>query len=133
MKIRGIKSFCKKNHIEILVLFGSASTGETHHLSDIDIAVKYKRGVKASKLKLIYDLDDFFYGKSIDVVVVTPDTDPLLLHEIFSKGTPLYQSRKGLFEEEQLRAWKLYLDTGAIQKMNAKYLIKYMKKVRHVA
>ena len=133
MKIRGIKGFCKDNKIELLVLFGSGCTGKTHSASDIDIAVKCKHGIRVSKLKLIYKLDDFFSGKSIDLVVLTPDTDPLLLYEIFCRGTSVYESRKGLFEKEKLRAWKLYLDTEKIRKMNEKYLKNYVKKVSDVA
>lgn len=115
------------------MLFGSYSSGKTHLSSDVDIAVKCKHGIKVSKLKLIYKLDDFFDGKSIDLVVLTPDTDPLLLHEIFFKGTPAYESRKGLFEKEKLRAWKLYLDTEKIRKMNEQYLKNFVKKASHVA
>lgn len=133
MKIRGIKSFCKENNIELLVIFGSYSTGKTHLSSDVDLAVKCKHGIKVSKLKLIYNLDDFFDGKSIDLVVLTSDTDPLLLHEIFFKGIPVYESRKGLFEKEKLRAWKLYLDTDKIRKMNERYLKNFVKKISHVA
>jgi predicted nucleotidyltransferase len=51
--------------------------------SDVDIAVKCKHGARVSKLELIYRLDDFIDGRSIDLVVLTADTDPLLLHDIF--------------------------------------------------
>lgn len=132
MKIRGIKGFCRNNDIQLLVMFGSGSTGATHPESDIDMAVKREHGTRISKLKLMYQLDDFFSGKHIDLVVLTPDTDPLLLYEIFCKGKPVYESKKGLFEKEKLRAWKLYLDTGHIRRMNEKYLKNFVKKVSHV-
>ncbi|MEN8262381.1 MAG: nucleotidyltransferase domain-containing protein [Nitrospirota bacterium] len=132
MKIRGIKSFCKENKIDLLLLFGSGSTGKTHAASDIDIAVKFKHGNKVSKLKLVYKLEDFFKGKNIDLVILTSDTDPLLLYEMFFRGTPVYEAKKGLFEKEKLRAWKLYLDTDKIRKMNDKYLENFVKKVHYV-
>jgi predicted nucleotidyltransferase len=40
MKFGGIKGFCKENNIELLLLFGPGTTGKTHPVSDIDIAVK---------------------------------------------------------------------------------------------
>lgn len=133
MKIRGVKSFCRENNIELLVLFGSSVTDKTHPASDMDLAVKYKHCVKVPKLKLIYKLEGFFNDRNIDLVVLTQNTDPLLLHEIFSKGTPVYESKKGLFVNEMLRAWNLYLDTEKIRKVNETYLNKYVKRACHVA
>ena len=118
MKIRGIKGFCRANNIELLILFGSGVTGKTHPSSDIDIAVKLKKGVGIQKLELIYKLDDVFNGKSIDLVVLGPDTDPLLLHEIFFNGTPVYEKKDGMYKQDKLRSWKLYLDTEKIREVN---------------
>ena len=133
MKIRGIKSFCKENDIELLVIFGSSSDNETETARDIDIAIILKKGIRPSKLDLIYKLDDFCDGKKIDLVILTVDTDPLLLHEIYSNGKCIYEKKEGIFEKERLRAWKLYLDTEKIRTMRSKYLRKYSRKVSHVA
>jgi predicted nucleotidyltransferase len=133
MEKRGIKSFCRENGIDLLVLFGSSATNRTHIESDMDVAVKCGENIKISRLRMIYELDGFFNGKKIDLVLLSPDTDPLLLYEIFCNGKCLYESRKGLFKKEKLRAWKLYLDTGKIRKMNEKYLKNYVKKVSRVA
>ncbi|GBE41056.1 MAG TPA: nucleotidyltransferase domain-containing protein [Nitrospirae bacterium] len=133
MKIRGIKTFCKTHGIDLLVLFGS-SAGNKHEISrDIDLAVKLKKGTNISKLDLIYKLDDFFMGKKIDLVLLTADTDPLLLYEIFMKGVCLFEQKKNLFEMDKLRAWKLYLDTDKIRNMRGKYLKNFVRKVSDVA
>ena len=130
---RGIKSFCRENGFDLLVLFGSSAADRTHIESDMDVAVKCSENTKISRLQMIYELDDFFNGKKIDLVLLSPDTDPLLLYEIFCNGKCLYESRKGLFTKEKLRAWKLYLDTDKIRKMNKKYLKDFVKKVSRVA
>ncbi|MBI4849168.1 MAG: nucleotidyltransferase domain-containing protein [Nitrospirae bacterium] len=96
MKPKGIGKFCRENNIELLVLFGSGATETTHAGSDIDLAVLLKRGSRISKLRLIGGLDELFNGKNIDLVVLTIDTDPLLLYEIFSHGKPLYESAEAL-------------------------------------
>ncbi len=133
MKIRGIKNFCKENGIDLLVLFGSSASDKPETSRDTDLAVKLKEGFNISKLDLIYKLDDFFMGKKIDLVLLTVDTDPLLLYEIFMKGACLFESKKDLFEKDKLRAWKLYLDTGKIRDMRENYLKDFVRKVSHVA
>lgn len=133
MKIKGVKNFCKKNGIELLVLFGSSAGDKPETSRDIDLAVKFKEGVCISKLDLIYKLDDFFKGKNIDLVLLTADTDPLLLYEIFMKGVCLFEKKKNIFEKDKLRAWKLYLDTKKIRDMRGKYLKDFVRKVSHVA
>jgi predicted nucleotidyltransferase len=133
MKDKEIQEFCKENKIELLILFGSHASEETHPKSDIDVAVKFKRGTEISKLELIYKLDDLFNGKSIDLVVLTTDTDPLLLYEIFFNGRPLYEKDPDIFEKEKLRAWKLYLDTEKLRVIQKQYLKKFAEKASDVA
>jgi predicted nucleotidyltransferase len=132
MKNKEIQSFCKENNIELLILFGSHASGETDPASDIDVAIKFKWGNEISKLELIYKLDDLFNGRSIDLVVLTADTDPLLLYEIFFNGRSLYEEDQGIFEKEKLRAWKLYLDTEKLRVMQKQYLKKFVEKVSDV-
>jgi predicted nucleotidyltransferase len=128
-----IKKYCIDNNIRLLVLFGSHATGKVHNKSDMDVAVRLMKGHKVSKLKLIYGLGGFFKDKNIDLVILTKDTDPVLLYEIFFNGKPLYEYKKGIFINEQLRAWKLNIDTRKIRSMNEKYLKDSIRKVSNVA
>jgi len=128
-----ISSFCEEEHIELLVLFGSCAGGRVHPESDVDVAVKIKGGTAISKLELIGRLSDVFEGKEIDLVVLTGDADPLLLYEIFFRGRLLYEARPGIFENERLRAWKLYLDTEGIRNMRRDYLKGFAEKFGNIA
>lgn len=128
-----IGPFCRENNIELFVLFGSHASGMVHHGSDIDVAIKMKRGVSVSKLDLLFRLGGISGDKEIDLVVLADDTDPLLLYEIFKNGQALYEERKGIFVEEKLRAWKLYLDTERLRKMQRDYLRKFGEKASNVA
>ncbi len=127
-----IEDFCKNNNVELLVLFGSQAGEKERPASDVDLAVKMRSGVELSKLDLIYNLGGPFEGKEIDLVVLTIDTDPVLLNEIFSRGKPLYEERPGSFEEEKLRAWKLYLDTEKLRLMQKEYLKRFAEKLGNV-
>lgn len=133
MKNREIRSFCEENNIELLILFGSHASGEIHPESDIDVAVKLRKGAEASKLELIYQLDSLLNGKDIDLVIFTNDTDPLLLYEIFLNGKLLYEERPGIFDAERLRAWKLYIDTERLRMLQKKYLKEFVERVSNVA
>lgn len=133
MKDDEIRSFCERNGIDLLVLFGSCASDEMNSASDIDLAVKFRQGVKGSKLELIYELNDIFDGKEIDLVVLSADTDPLLLYEVFARGVFLYEGNAGIFESERLRAWKLYLDSEKIRVMQKKYLRDFVERVSNVA
>ncbi len=133
MKNKEIKSFCEENNIELLIVFGSQASGKITPVSDIDVAVKLKKGAEASKLELIYQIDSLFNGKNIDLVILTNDTDPLLLYEIFLNGKLLYEDRPGIFDSERLRAWKLYIDTERLRMMQKRYLKEFVERVSNVA
>jgi predicted nucleotidyltransferase len=128
-----IDAFCEEHGIALLVLFGSLAGGKGHASSDVDLAVKVGRDKEVSKLDLIFGLGGLFEDKEIDLVLLTRDTDPLLLHEIFTKGKALYVAQPDLFESERLRAWKLYLDTQHLRQMQATYLRAVVERLNDVA
>ncbi len=117
----------------MLLLFGSCASETIHSKSDLDIAIQFRKGRDISKLDLIYKLDDLFNGKNIDLVILTPDTDPLLLYEIFFKGQLLYESRRGLFDKGRLKAWKIFIDTEKLRAKRKEYLRKFVKEMKNVA
>lgn len=119
--------------IELLVVFGSVAGRTERPGSDIDLAVKMKKGRTMAKLELIYHLGAFFVDREIDLVVLSIDTDPVLLFEIFSAGKPLYEDKPGVFDNEWLRACKLYYDTEKLRRMQAEYLRKLSNGGCHVA
>ncbi len=116
-----------------MVLFGSSVSGKTRRTSDTDIAVKLEQNTEVSKLELIYELSELFRGKEIDLVVLTADTAPLLLYEIFSNGRLLYEKYPGIFDKERLKAWKRYIDTQKIRTLQKNYLKEFLEKVSHVS
>ncbi len=128
-----IKDFCIKNKIQLMVLFGSSASGKIRRANDIDIAVKLEQNAEVSKLELIYGLSELFSEKEIDIVVLTADTDPLLLYEIFSNGRLLYEKYSDIFGKERLKAWKRYTDTKKIRIMQKKYLKEFSGKVSYVS
>ena len=115
-----LEKISQKHGLTLIVLFGSYSTGKTHLKSDLDIAV-LSGSEDVDKLKLIFDFGDIF-EKEIDLIVITKDTDPVLLYEIFSHGKLLYEKKEGLFMDQYLRAWHIYQDTEKIRRWQEQYL-----------
>ena len=128
-----LSAFCRKSGIELLILFGSRVTGFATPSSDVDLAVQLTRGLARSKLDLVYELETIFHPESVDLVMLTRDTPPLLRYEILFRGRVLYEESEGLFEQGKLKAWKLYLDTAPLRKRELQYLREFVRRMRHVA
>ncbi len=124
---------CEAAGLELVVLFGSLAGGMQHPASDLDLAVAYEKGRDASPLQLIHDLESLFLPKAVDLVILTPNTPPLLLHEVFFKGRLLYERTDGLFQRGRLHAWHLYLDTAGLRARELLYLKEFVRRMRDVA
>ncbi len=65
-----IVSYCKKNHIKKLALFGSFLTNEFRSDSDIDLLVEFEKGYVPGFFDLVRmqdQLSKFFNGRSVDL------------------------------------------------------------------
>ena len=118
--------------MELLILFGSRAIGLTTPSSDIDLAVQLKQGVEVSKLDLLFELGAIFHPEPVDLVILTPNTTPLLRYEIFFGGRVLFEEAEGLFERGKLKAWKLYLDTAHLKKSELEHLKAFVKEMSYV-
>ena len=120
-----IRKFCKKNQVLLFVIFGSHARGMNSSASDTDIALVLENNHStANKLKIIFELEGIFPGQ-VDLVIVDPNTDPLLQFEIFRNGVSLFEGKSNLFEEYKLRAWKFYQDTKKIRDLKQIYVKNY--------
>lgn len=128
-----LRDYCQETGIELLVLFGSYADGAAGSESDVDLAVQPERGITADKLQFIFDFEEIFAPHSVDLVVLTPLTSPLLLHEIFFRGMPLYESIPGAFRKGRLRAWKLYQDTAPLRRRQKAALERFVERSGHVS
>ena len=117
-----IKQFCIQENIDLMVLFGSRAKNKTHERSDVDIAVLPNiQRITSKKLFYISELEQI-YKTTIDLVILSASTDPLLLNEIFQNGRPLYEKREGVFREQQYRAWTKYVDTRKLREKEKQYI-----------
>ncbi|WP_448382715.1 nucleotidyltransferase domain-containing protein [Desulfosoma sp.] len=126
-----LRRYCRERHIRLAVLFGSWAQGKGRQGSDVDVAVLPARGCHPDPLQWIFDFQEFFFDRHVDLVVLSPHTDPLLLCEIFFTGRPLYEDVSGVFQAERIRAWKLYLDTAPLRRRRKSFLEAFIERKRH--
>jgi hypothetical protein len=88
----------------------------------VDIAVQFESASpEFDKLEMFLELDSIIQRR-IDLVVLTSRTDPLLRHEIFSNGRPIFENREGLFMEQKAKAWHAWIDTAPIRRLEKQRL-----------
>jgi predicted nucleotidyltransferase len=124
--------FCRSERVELLIIFGSAAAWRFHAASDLDIAVQFPKGKVVSKLHLIYRLETILEPWTVDLVVLTQLTPPLLLHEIFTNGSLIFEGTEGLFEKEKLRVWHLYVDSAKLRREATGYVSRMLRRMTHV-
>ena len=129
---KSVQSLCERHQVEMLILFGSFTTDTTHAQSDVDIAVLPAMGADISKLHLIHELEPLFNHRQIDLIVITKNTDPLLLFEIFSNGQLIFERSTGIFDINRLKACHLYLDTKPLRLLEKKYNLERIRALDHV-
>ncbi|HBD08093.1 MAG TPA: hypothetical protein DCZ69_07500 [Syntrophobacteraceae bacterium] len=124
--------YCRQKGIRLVVLFGSHAHGTAGSHSDVDLAVQMQRGAETDKLQLIFDLEGIFSPHRVDLVILNPLTSPLLLHEVFLQGRPLYEAVTDEFKRGRLRAWKLYQDSARLRRLEKRALEHFVRRVNHV-
>jgi predicted nucleotidyltransferase len=125
-----LRHYCRERHIRLAVLFGSWAQARGRQGSDVDVAILPAWGCPPDTLQWIFDFQALFYDRHVDLVVLRPHTDPLLLFKIFFKGRPLYEDVPGLFQAQRIRAWKLYLDTAPLRQRQKSFLEAFIERKR---
>jgi len=117
-KLEEIRQICKKFRVTTLILFGSQAKAEADAKSDIDVAVLFENNDFSAEREriLFYDLVRLFQTDRVDLVVLNR-ASPLLMKEVAIFGTPLYEKKRGIFDEFQIKAIKKYLDSKKFRKL----------------
>ncbi len=95
----------------VLVLFGSEARGEPGLMGDLDLAVGFSSlPGPQRRLELLNEIQALVGSRTVDLVFLHRDTDPVLRFEIFSAGRALYEAEPGVMVEECVRAMKEFAD-----------------------
>jgi predicted nucleotidyltransferase len=97
-----LEDIARRYKLELILIFGSYASGESHSGSDIDIAV-YGQKILSEKVKigLISEFSGIFHKEKIDLVDIKT-ASPLLKKEIFKNYKVLYQKSPMLLYQLEL-------------------------------
>lgn len=105
-----------KHPVEMAYLFGSHARGKASRLSDIDIAVLYKKGInqEMAENKLFHELALILKTDNIDLVNLE-EASPLLAHRAVIRGKALLEHDR--HKEAQLKVGVIreYEDTAHLR------------------
>lgn len=108
----GLGPVLKEDGLQILLLFGSTVSGNTHKKSDIDLAFLFDRPVDI--LTLTNKVIRLLHTDNIDVVDLK-NASPLMRFSIAKNGILIYEKEDGLFNGFYSLAFRRYIDTKKIR------------------
>ncbi|MCK6462619.1 MAG: nucleotidyltransferase domain-containing protein [Candidatus Pacebacteria bacterium] len=131
-----IKELAEEYGLSLVVLFGSQATGKTRRGSDVDIAYLSEKPLELmEESSLSIALMEIFKTNFVDLVSLR-NASPLLQKEIADNAVVVFESKKTLFSEFVINAFKKYFDTKKLLKARSEFLdfkIKqYQKELKHV-
>ena len=117
--------FARENNLMLIILYGSRATGEAENDSDWDIAVVPKHGTYPKDILKLYSDISKLFEHEIDIGIITSRSDPLYRWEVFREGLALFEDKPGVFDNEYIAAWKVFLDTEHLRKLEKEIISEY--------
>ena len=126
MNIEAIKpkiaKIAEKYGMDLVVLFGSQATGQTHEESDIDIAYLGGKNISFDE-EIAADSDLIEAFKRDDVQLVNlKKAPPLLMKEIVDHAIILYEREKSIFDSIFILAQRMFDEAKVLFDLRRHYL-----------
>lgn len=125
--------WCRERPVELCAVFGSRATGHTHAGSDLDLAVRpTSRRPALEKLTWMTELAHVL-GEEVDLVLLGPETPPVLGMEVVRNGRLLWEREPGAWDRELSRLWLAYVDSFKFRQAEREQLREFAERVRRGA
>lgn len=124
-----LKDVCKKNGIQMVLLYGSQVTENFNADSDVDLGLLLK-GDSYDFKEIIKDLMEVFKNSIIDVAILN-HCDPVLKFEIISNYRILFCEDMELFINFYISTIKQYNDTKKFKVLEDMYLENFIRGERN--
>ncbi|MBU0758245.1 MAG: nucleotidyltransferase domain-containing protein [Nanoarchaeota archaeon] len=122
------RTFCEKHNLLLFILFGSRAKNSQKKDSDYDFAFYTKKPISANKeITLFEDLMEIVKNEKIDLVNINTNHSSIVRKEIFMNGIPLFEKKKGLFENFKWASWIDYIDFSIFEDRRVALLKKQLE------
>lgn len=109
-----IEKIARKYSLDLLLLFGSRTSGKTYRGSDFDVAYLSERILTLKEeSELIFALTPIFKSENIDLVNLKT-APPLLFYAVFKNCRALYEKKPLIFAGLRAYAFKKYIETKSL-------------------
>lgn len=124
------QTIARDNGLDLVVLFGSRSTGTTHQRSDVDIAYVAREPLSLSQESmLIIDFMRLFRTDAVDLVSLR-NASPLLRYQVARFGKAIYERTPGLFISFYINALRRHEEARPLFQLRSNYLDKKIAKMK---
>jgi len=126
-----IAQMAEKYGLDLVVLFGSQATGQTHEESDIDIAYAGdKKLTFDEEVRVNGDLTDIFKRDDVQLINIKK-TAPLLMKRIVDHAVILYEREKSVFDSIFVLAQRMFGDAKILFDLRRHYLDYKLKEYKY--
>ncbi len=125
-----IEKWCRERPLRLCVLFGSQATGKAHDKSDVDLALWLAESMAPmTKVHWLVELERLL-DKEVNLVIVTPDLDPVLGFEIVRDGRLFYERTPDSWRKARSQLWHTYNDSLPFRRAAREQLRQYAEEIR---
>ena len=127
--VLAVAEWCVNQPVKLCALFGSQATGRQRPDSDVDLAVWPEQLPSAqTKLAWLRELETLL-EKSVNLVLVSADLDPVLGFEIVRDGRLIYEQQPELWFKHRSQLWHAYNDSLPFRLAARKQLHQFAEEV----
>ncbi len=121
---RMLSPLFKEKELQLVLLFGSISSGVFHPQSDIDLAFLYEKPVDI--LDLTNKVIRLLHSDLVDIVDLRR-ASPLLAFSVAKQGRVLYEKSSGVFNIFYSLAFRRYVDTKKLRQAQARSIKSFLE------
>jgi predicted nucleotidyltransferase len=126
-----ISEWCQARPVRLCVLFGSQATGKARPESDVDLAIWAESQPDApTKIRWLGELQTRL-DKPVNLVLVSPDLDPVLGFEMVRDGRLLFERIPTSWLKARSQLWHAYNDSLPFRRLARQQLHQFAEEVRH--
>jgi len=131
--LRIVNNWCQKQPVRLCVLFGSQASGQTHPQSDVDLAVWPAEHIPPlTKLRWLREVETNL-GQEVNIVLISPDLDPVMGFEIVRQGNLIFEAEPGLWAIHRSQLWHIYNDSLPFRQAARQRLREFAQEVQRAA